>query len=177
MRRLHAGGAREVWKVPLVHGRSAALSIMPLALWLTLGTQAQMTAVAAVAPESSSSGGPGASPELYSSSGAAAPSMPGPAEPFTLPPPPKRVRALPDARSGDRVRPFHAAAFGVTASTLGGGAEMAVPIARKLNLRVGGSYLNWRFPFSKDAIDYSPGVKFAAGREPLTGFRTGAGFM
>ena len=93
-----------------------------------------------------------------------------PAAPMTLPPPARRVRDLPDAKAGDRVRPFRAAAFGLTASTLGAGAEMAVPIARTLNLRIGGSYVNWTYPFNLDGIDYAPALKVTAGQGTVDWF-------
>ena len=147
---------------------------MPLALWLTLGAQAQMTAVAFAGADSALPGAPGLSTNISRSSEAAEPGSGALGAPVTLPP--KRVRALPDTGSGDRMRPFHAAAFGLTAGTLGAGAEMAVPIARRFNLRVGGSYLNLNFPFSKDAIDYAPGLKFMAGRGTIDWFPKSGGF-
>ena len=149
---------------------------MPLVLWLTPGALAQGTTVAWASPEKVSPDAPGLSSSLSSSWEAAEPATPVAAAPVTLVPPPKRVRALPDPGSGSRFRPFHAAAFGLKASTLGAGAEMAVPIARKLNVRVGGSYLHWNATFSKDAIDYAPGVKFTAGQGTLDWFPRRGGF-
>ena len=93
-----------------------------------------------------------------------------PAGPVTLPPRPPRD--LPPLSAGDRprIRPFQAAAFGLTASTLGAGAELAIPLSRTLNLRVGGSYMRESFPFNVDGIDYLPGLKFTSGRGSIDWF-------
>ena len=96
-----------------------------------------------------------------------------PAEPAAVVlPPTRRVRDLPKPSSGDkyRIRPLRAVAFGLTTSTLGGGAEMAMPLASTLNVRVGASYLLYNTPFSIDCIEYNPGIKFVAGRSTLDWF-------
>ena len=119
----------------------------------------------------------GASSPLAVSSAApdpavAAPGKPAPAPaPVTLPPKPARVHDLPSL-GGDqtRVHPFRAVAFGLTASTLGAGAELAIPVARTLNLRVGGNYVLLHYPFNIDGIDYSPGLKFTSGRASVDWF-------
>ncbi len=96
---------------------------------------------------------------------------PPPGAPVTLPPKPAKVRDLPPI-AGDRprIRPFQAAAFGLTASTLGGGAELAIPIASTLNLRAGASYALLHYPFNIDGIDYSPGLKFTSARATVDWF-------
>ena len=90
----------------------------------------------------------------------------------TLPPKPVKVRDLPAPAHGDRprIRPFQAAAFGLTAGSLGAGGELAIPMASTLNLRVGASYLLWHYPFSIDGIDYNPGLKFTSGRATIDWF-------
>ena len=92
--------------------------------------------------------------------------------PVTLPPKPTKVRDLPAPGGNDRprVRPFRAAAFGVTASSLGAGGELAIPVAGTLNARVGASYVLWRYPFNIDGIDYNPGLKFTSGRATIDWF-------
>ena len=94
------------------------------------------------------------------------------AGPVTLPPKPAKVHDLPALRGGDqeRVRPFRAVAFGLTASSLGAGGELAIPVARTLNVRVGASYLKWQYPFELDGIDYNPGLKFTSGRATIDWF-------
>ncbi len=111
-----------------------------------------------------------AGPLTEGSAAAAAPA------PVTLPPPTKRVHDLPDLRPFDRVRPFRSVAFGVKVSTLGGGAEMAVPVARKWNVRFGASYLKLQYPFSTDGIGYSPGLKFTSGQGTVDWFPSHNGF-
>lgn len=105
--------------------------------------------------------------------GSAAPTsgLPSPG-PVTLPPKPAKVRDLPALGGGDqvRVRPFRAVAFGLTASSLGAGGELAIPVARTLNVRVGASYLKWQYPFELDGIDYDPGLKFTSGRATIDWF-------
>ena len=104
----------------------------------------------------------------------AAPALadPSPGAPVTLPPKPARVHDLPAITNGDRprVRPFQAAAFGLTASSLGTGAELAIPVASTLNLRAGASYLLWHYPFNIDGIDYNPGLKFTSARATVDWF-------
>ncbi len=98
-------------------------------------------------------------------------SAPASAAPVTLPVKPAKVRDLP-ALSGDRprVRPFRAAAFGLTASSLGAGSELAIPVARTLNLRAGASYILLHSPFNVDGIDYTPTLKFTSGRATVDWF-------
>lgn len=96
---------------------------------------------------------------------------PEPPAPVTLPPKPARVHDLP-AITGDhpRIRSFQAAAFSLTASTLGTGAELAIPVASTLNLRIGASYALLHYPFNIDGIDYTPGLKFTSGRATVDWF-------
>ncbi len=101
-----------------------------------------------------------------------APASPTPGAPVTLPPKPAKVRDLPLPGQADRprVRPFQAVAFGLTASSLGAGSELAIPVAGTLNLRVGASYLLWHYPFTIDGIDYNPGLKFTSARGTIDWF-------
>ncbi len=94
------------------------------------------------------------------------------AAPVILTPKPAKVRDLPSPLRGDqpRVRPFRAVAFGLTASSLGAGAELAIPVARTLNVRAGGNYVLLHYPFNIDGIDYSPGLKFTSGRATVDWF-------
>ena len=97
---------------------------------------------------------------------------------FVQPPAPRRTRDLKKVRGGDRyqMHPFRAVAFGVTASTLGGGVEMAMPLARTLNVRVGVNYVRYNYPFAVDGINYDPGIKFRAGRGTIDWFPHHGGF-
>ena len=95
-----------------------------------------------------------------------------PGAPVTLPPKPTKIHDLPSPGQGDhpRVRPFQAVAFGLTASSLGAGGELAIPMASTFNLRVGASYLLWHYPFNIDGIDYNPGLKFTSARATIDWF-------
>ncbi len=73
-----------------------------------------------------------------------------------LPPP------LPKAHPESRFGPFSTVALGVTGGTLGAGVELATPLARNLNLRLGGNYFNFQLPFSVDGVNYNSGIKLAA---------------
>ena len=86
-----------------------------------------------------------------------------------LPPRSHELRQ-PRAREGYRMRPLRAVAFGLTASTLGAGAEMAMPLSRTLNWRVGANYVRYDVPFQISGIDYDPGVKYTAGRSTIDWF-------
>ena len=93
-------------------------------------------------------------------------------------PPAARVQPVhdPRLREGYRMRPFRTIAFGLTASTLGGGAEVATPLSRTLNLRVGASYVRYDVPFSTSGFKYDPGVKFSAMRSTIDWFPRQGGF-
>ena len=60
--------------------------------------------------------------------------------------------------------PFSHIAFGLKASTLGGGAEIATPLGNRFNLRVGGNFVQFQYPFRKDGVDYTPQVKLESGQ-------------
>jgi hypothetical protein len=52
-------------------------------------------------------------------------------------------------------RPFSKIAIGVTAGTLGVGAEIATPLSRHTNLRVDGYFFNYSQNFSQDGFSYN----------------------
>ncbi len=114
---------------------------------------------------------PSALPEPGVPASSSAPAT-SPGAPVTLPPKPAKIHDLPAPGNGDRprIRPFHAVAFGLTASSLGAGAEFAIPVARTLNVRVGGNYILLHYPFNVDGIDYNPGLKFTSGRATIDWF-------
>ncbi len=132
----------------------------------TAGPDPAVTAPALLEPVIADPALPSAAAPILASPTPAAPG------PVTLPPKPAKVRDLPALGGGDqvRVRPFRAVAFGLTASSLGAGGELAIPVARTLNVRVGASYLKWQYPFELDGIDYDPGLKFTSGRATIDWF-------
>ena len=71
---------------------------------------------------------------------------------------------------------FSTVAMGFTASTLGSGVELATPLARKLNLRFGGTYVNVQVPFTVDGVNYNMALKLASGQGMLDWFPKGGGF-
>ena len=65
-----------------------------------------------------------------------------------LAPPPLAAKEPPP------VRPFHSVAFGLKADTLGGGAELATPLARNFNLRSSINAFAFDYPFSIHGLNY-----------------------
>ncbi len=71
---------------------------------------------------------------------------------------------------------FSTAALGITGSTLGPGVELAVPLARPFNLRVGGSYFNYQFPFAIDGLNYNMALKLTSGQGVIDWYPSRGGF-
>jgi hypothetical protein len=71
-----------------------------------------------------------------------------------LAPPPLAAKEPPP------IRPFHSVAFGLKADTLGGGAELATPMAHSLNLRSSINVLAFDYPFSIDGLNYDARFHF-----------------
>ena len=72
--------------------------------------------------------------------------------------------------------PFSHVAIGLKASTLGGGAELATPLGDRFNLRVGGYFVEFQYPFTKDGIDYTPQVKLESGQGTIDYFPANGNF-
>ncbi|GAC1363175.1 MAG: hypothetical protein NVSMB3_11560 [Acidobacteriaceae bacterium] len=72
--------------------------------------------------------------------------------------------------------PFTTTALGLTGGTLGEGAELATPLARRLNLRVRGSYFNFQYPFTIDGVNYNTAMKLTSGQGLIDWFPSGGGF-
>ena len=66
--------------------------------------------------------------------------------------------------------PFSKVAFGLTANTLGGGAEIATPLGNGFNLRVGANFIQFQYPFSKDGLDYTPQIKLESAQGTIDWF-------
>jgi hypothetical protein len=71
-----------------------------------------------------------------------------------LAPPPLAAKEPPP------IRPFHSVAFGLKADTLGGGAELATPLARNFNLRSSINAFAFDYPFSIDGVNYDARLHF-----------------
>lgn len=66
--------------------------------------------------------------------------------------------------------PFSHFAFGLTATTLGGGVQLATPLGNRLNLRVGGNFIQFQYPFTKDGVIYAPQIKLESGQGTIDWF-------
>lgn len=66
--------------------------------------------------------------------------------------------------------PFSHLAFSLNASTLGGSAQMATPLGNRFNLRVGGNFLQFQYPFTMDGVQYTPQIKLESGQGTLDWF-------
>jgi hypothetical protein len=86
-----------------------------------------------------------------------------------------RTKAERKAKSkalGDKlkVHPFSRLAIGLKAGTLGAGVEMATPLARSLNLRATGTFVDFNYVFNIDGIDYSTRVNFRSAQLAIDWF-------
>ncbi len=66
--------------------------------------------------------------------------------------------------------PFSHVAFGLTATTLGGGVQLATPLGNRLNLRVGGNFVQFQYPFTTDGVQYTPQIKLESGQGTIDWF-------
>lgn len=112
----------------------------------------------------SSSAAPELTPAKLGSSGSA--SLGGGIQ---LPPMPKKHVAK-------HIGPFSTVALEVTGGTLGAGLELATPIARTLNLRVGGAYVNLQYPFAVDGVNYNTAMKLTSGQGVIDWYPKRGGF-
>ncbi|MDE3105310.1 MAG: hypothetical protein KGK08_09065 [Acidobacteriota bacterium] len=78
----------------------------------------------------------------------------------------------PRPSNGDRlqVHPFSTVALGFKVDTLGGGVEVATPLARRLNLRATVNFVDFSYAFSLDGIAYTTKVNFRSGVANLDWF-------
>jgi hypothetical protein len=65
------------------------------------------------------------------------------------------------------VRPFSTGALSINLSTLGPGIDLATPLARSLNLRMGVNFLNLGYGFHLDKMQYQPRVYLRSGHVSL----------
>jgi hypothetical protein len=84
-------------------------------------------------------------------------------------------RAVP-AAPPETVRPFSQVAVGVKVGILGGGVELATPLTRRTNLRVGGNYLSYTDHLTNSGVDYQVGLKFGSAEASLDWFPWGRSF-
>lgn len=92
--------------------------------------------------------------------------------------PKKKVSDLPDpkAREKPRFRPFTHVALAVKADSLGIGGELATPLSRSFNLRVGASLANLGYAFDLDGINYSISTHLKSGTGTIDWFPRHGGF-
>ncbi len=80
-------------------------------------------------------------------------------------------------RSGaGSIRPFSQLAVGVKISTLGAGLELATPLARKFNLRVGGNFFQYTDHLTTDGIHYAAALDFSSAQASVDWFPWGRSF-
>jgi hypothetical protein len=80
---------------------------------------------------------------------------------ITLPPPPKEPRST---------RSFRGFAFGIKATTLGAGAEIATPLTRSINLRSGINVFSFAYPFTIDGVNYNSVFHYKSSQSTLDWF-------
>ena len=141
---------------------------------------AQMRPVdGALAPESIPAPAPPALDDLKATLQEAPAPPPPPLPRHKMPKSPKsKVVDLPDPRipTKPRFRPFTHYALAVKADSLGLGAELATPLSRSLNLRVGASLANLGYAFNIDGINYNIGAHLKSGTGTIDWFPRHGGF-
>jgi hypothetical protein len=73
-------------------------------------------------------------------------------------------------------KPFSKVALGLKASTLGTGLELATPLSRSLNLRLGANIFAFGYTFSIDGVVYNSDLHFRSAQASLDWFPTHSGF-
>jgi hypothetical protein len=73
-------------------------------------------------------------------------------------------------------RPFSKLAIGVTAGTLGVGAELVTPLSRRTNLRVDSHFFNYAQTVDQDGISYNANLRLRDFRASYDIFPFGGGF-
>jgi hypothetical protein len=73
-------------------------------------------------------------------------------------------------------KPFSKVALGLKASTLGTGLELATPLSRSLNLRVGANIFAFGYTFSIDGVVYNSDLHFRSAQASLDWFPTHSSF-
>ncbi len=100
---------------------------------------------------------------------------------FTSPDPLARhaeSRPVPSKSRADKlqVRPFSTVAIGIHAGSLGAGLETATPLSRSLNLRTGANFIDWKYAFNIDGINYATNINFRNGQASIDWFPFHGGF-
>jgi hypothetical protein len=73
-------------------------------------------------------------------------------------------------------KPFSKVALGFKASTLGTGLELATPLLRSMNLRIGANIFAFGYAFSIDGVDYNSDLHFRSAQASLDWFPTHSSF-
>jgi hypothetical protein len=73
-------------------------------------------------------------------------------------------------------RPFSKVALGFKASTLGTGLELATPLLRSINLRIGANIFAFGYAFSIDGVDYNSDLHFRSAQASMDWFPTHGSF-
>jgi hypothetical protein len=87
-----------------------------------------------------------------------------------VPPPPPPVAKKKNSSDNKRVLPFSKLAISTKVSTLGVGAQFAVPLARGLNLRGGANFFNFGAAATLDGVRYEGHVQLKNGQASLDWF-------
>ena len=172
----------------MLQGRLAAVLMMPLALGclpLLAQSRPAVPLLAFAAPGSTYDVASGYSSSNSSSSDTAsngsidAPSMDGAVpqsssqeKEIVLPPLVGHRKALETRHMGL----LSAVAVGVKVDSLGFGVEVATPLSRSFNLRVGANLLNYTYTFGVDGMNYNTQILFNSGQVSLDWFPFHGGF-
>jgi hypothetical protein len=74
------------------------------------------------------------------------------------------------------VKPFSKVALGFKASTLGTGLELATPLSRSINLRLGANIFAFGYAFSIDGVDYDSDLHFRSAQASVDWFPAHSSF-
>jgi hypothetical protein len=87
-------------------------------------------------------------------------------------------RPVPSKSDPDKlqVHPFSSFAIAAQAGSLGAGLQAATPLSRSLNLRIGANFIDWKYAFNIDGINYATSINFRNGQASIDWFPFHGGF-
>jgi len=155
----------------------------------TLGTTLMITllglSAGSVAYAGTDDGNAAAAASYSTSAGYSTSAIAEPQEPATpnKPPAPEKVTVVSSAKPAKvskpartGVRPFTHPAIAVKGGIVGAGFDVALPLARKFNIRGGANFFNFADTFSADGTDYHANLKFQSSNVSIDWFPFGNAF-